>query len=101
MYYIVLMIGVEIMPLSEDRKASINRSDAKYLQILLKPYKDEAINIKSAAASVGQSMQAYILQAVRERMERDRERFENPSDYPPVPFELKDFKTDWPFTEEK
>ena len=45
------------MALSEAKKASNKKSDQKY--------------IREAAAAKGQSLQAYILQAVRERMERD------------------------------
>lgn len=53
------------------KAASNKRSDAKYAQILLKPYKEEAETIRAAAAASGQSLQGYILQATRERMERD------------------------------
>lgn len=59
------------MALSESKKASNKKSDAKYSQILLKPYKSEAEAIRSAAVAAGQSLQRYILQAVRERMERE------------------------------
>ena len=59
------------MPLSEAKKASNKKSDAKYTQILLKPYKADGQAIIDAAAAAGQSKQAYILQAVRERMERE------------------------------
>lgn len=59
------------MAYSEAKAASNKRSDAKYRQILIKPYKEEAETIRSAAAHAGQSLQGYILQAVRERMERD------------------------------
>lgn len=53
------------------KAASNKKSDAKYGQILLKPYKAEREQIRAAAATAGQSVQGYILQAVRERMERD------------------------------
>lgn len=59
------------MPLSEAKKASNKRSDAKYQQIMVKPYKAEGDKIRSAAAQAGQSVQQYILQAVDERMKRD------------------------------
>ena len=61
------------MTLSEARRASNKRSDAKYQQILLKPYVAEAEQIRSAATAAGQSLQQYILQAVRERMMRESE----------------------------
>lgn len=53
------------------KAASNKKSDAKYGQILIKPYKAERDQIRDAAAAAGQSLQGYILQAVRERMERE------------------------------
>ena len=53
------------------KAASNKKSDAKYSQMLLKPYKEEAEKIRAAADAAGQSLQGYILQAIRERMERD------------------------------
>ena len=41
--------------------------------MMVRPTKEEGQQIRQAAASAGQSVQAYILQAVRERMERDTE----------------------------
>lgn len=43
------------------KAASNKKSDAKYMQILLKPYKAEGVRIRAAAARSGQSLQAYIL----------------------------------------
>ena len=40
--------------------------------IMVRPTKEEGAAIRAAAASVGQSVQAYILQAIRERMEREQ-----------------------------
>jgi len=54
------------------KAASNKKSDAKYSQLLLKPYKEEAEEIRAAAAAAGQSLQGYILQACRERMEREK-----------------------------
>lgn len=39
--------------------------------IMLRPTKEEGQEIREAAAAAGLSVQAYILQAVRERMERE------------------------------
>lgn len=39
---------------------------------MVQPYKAEGEAIRAAAASAGQSVQGYILQAVRERMQRER-----------------------------
>ena len=60
------------MPLTEAKRASNRKSDMKYQQILLKPYKEDGQLIREFAAAAGQSVQGYILQAVRERMEREK-----------------------------
>lgn len=52
------------------RKANIaynKRQD----NIMVRPSKEHGATIRNAAAAAGQSVQAYILQAVNERMERD------------------------------
>ena len=59
------------MAYNEKKAAANKRSDAKYQQLLIKPYIQEAETIRTAAGTAQQSVQAYILQAVRERMERD------------------------------
>lgn len=41
--------------------------------IAIKPYKEEGIQIRAAAAAAGESVQGYILRAIRERMARDAE----------------------------
>lgn len=61
------------MTLTPARRESNKRSDAKYQQILLKPYKEEGQRIREAAAAAGESVQGYILKAVRQRMEREPE----------------------------
>ena len=60
------------MSLTEAKRASNRKSDMKYQQILLKPYKEDGQLIREFAAAAGQSVQGYILQAVRERMEREK-----------------------------
>ena len=60
------------MSLSEAKRASNRKSDMKYQQILLKPYKEEGQLIREFAAAAEQSVQGYILQAVRERMDREK-----------------------------
>ena len=60
------------MPLTEAKRASNRKSDMKYQQILLKPYKEDGQLIREFAASAGQPVQGYILQAVRERMDREK-----------------------------
>ena len=59
------------MAYNEAKKASNKKSDAKYSQILLKPYKEEALRIKECAAAAQMSTQGYILQAVRKQMDAD------------------------------
>ena len=39
--------------------------------IMLRPSKEEGQTIRAAAAVAGQSVQAYILEAIRERMSRE------------------------------
>lgn len=57
------------MAYNEAKKASNKKSDAKYSQILLKPYKEEASRIKECAAAAQMSTQGYILQEVRKQMD--------------------------------
>lgn len=55
------------------KKAITNKKHIDKLdKIKLQPYKAEGEAIRQAAADAGQSLQGYILQAVRERMERDK-----------------------------
>lgn len=60
------------MPISPARRAANNRWDATNMSVLsVKLRKDRADVIRDAAASAGQTVSAYILQAINERMERD------------------------------
>ena len=64
------------MELSEKRKR--NQESVKEYQkgrdaIMLRPSGEEGQTIRDAAKSAGQSVQAYVLQAIRERMERDQQ----------------------------
>lgn len=61
------------MPISDKKKESNARYTEKCDYINIRPLKPEGEKIRSAAAGAGQSLQGYILQAVRERMERDGE----------------------------
>jgi uncharacterized protein (DUF1778 family) len=45
-----------------------NYARAKYDRLSINPAKDEGQAIRAAAAQAGQSVQAYILDAVRRRM---------------------------------
>ena len=56
-----------------EQKANTNKKHIDKLDLIrLQPYKAEGAQIRQAAADAGQSLQGYILQAVRERMERDK-----------------------------
>ena len=53
------------------------RASIKYKQkqdnIMIRPSKEEGQEIRKAAALSGQSVQAYVIQAVKERIKRERD----------------------------
>ena len=51
-------------------KEAVKKYQEKRDSIMLRPSKEEGLLIRSVAKEAGQSVQAYILQAVRERMRR-------------------------------
>ena len=51
-------------------RASINYNKRQD-NIMIRPSKEEGAIIRQAAANAGQSVQGYILQAIKERMERE------------------------------
>lgn len=57
---------------TEAKRAGNARHLEKLGRIDIRPYKDEDERIRAAAAAAGESLQGYILKAVRERMERDK-----------------------------
>ena len=58
--------------MSTDAKRAGNaRHQAKLDRIVIQPEKKEGEKIRQAAANAGQSVQGYILQAIKERMERE------------------------------
>ena len=57
------------MPVSEAKRRNNDKYNAKCDSIRLMPIKEEGEKIRAAAAAAGQSLQGFILQAVRERME--------------------------------
>ena len=59
------------MPVSEAKKKANARYNASKDNIMIRPDKEVGAAIRSAALAAGQSNQQYILQATRERMERD------------------------------
>jgi hypothetical protein len=60
------------MPVSEKKRKSNDRYNAKCDYIAVKPLKEKGEKIRQAAADAGMSLQGYILQAVEEKMERDK-----------------------------
>lgn len=54
------------------QKLATNAAHLEKLDRLnIRPYKAEGAAIRAAAAAAGQSVTAYVLDAVRERMQRD------------------------------
>ena len=56
------------MAITEKKAISDKRHHEKLDRIVIQPYKAEGEQIRQAAAGAGQSLQGYILQALRERM---------------------------------
>lgn len=61
------------MAVSQAKRITDARHQAKLDQLKIQPYKEEGQRIREAAAAAGESVQGYILKAVRERMEREQE----------------------------
>ena len=59
------------MPVSEKKRKSLDAYNATCDYISIRPKKEIGEKIREAAKNADQSLQGYILQAVRERMERD------------------------------
>ena len=59
------------MPVSESKRRNNDAYNAKCDRFEIMPIKPVGTDIRAAAAEAGQSVQAYFLQAVRERMTRD------------------------------
>lgn len=60
------------MTLSKAKLEADARHHAKLDHIKIQPYKDEGKRIREAAARAGESVQMYILTAVRRRMEEEQ-----------------------------
>lgn len=59
------------MPVSAARRRTNDAYNAKCDYISLRPLKPDGAAIRAAAAASGQSLQGYILQAVRARMQAE------------------------------
>ena len=55
---------------TEAKREGNKRHQLKLDRIVIQPQKDEGERIRSAAMESGESLQGYILSAVRDRMER-------------------------------
>ena len=56
---------------TDAQRAAVLRHQAKLDRIVIQPGKEEGTIIRQAASNAGQSVQGYILQAIKERMERE------------------------------
>ena len=56
---------------TDSKRAGNARHQAKLDRIVIQPEKEEGAEIRQAASNAGQSVQGYILQAIKERMERE------------------------------
>ena len=56
---------------TDAQRAAVLRHQAKLDRIVIQPEKEDGTIIRQAAANAGQSVQGYILQAIKERMERE------------------------------
>lgn len=56
---------------TDAQRAAVLRHQAKLDRIVIQPSKEEGMKIRQAAANAGQSVQGYILQAIKERIERE------------------------------
>lgn len=59
------------MPSTEAQKRAVKKAQSKCDAIMLRPSKGEGAAIRQAAADAGQSVQGYILDAVRLKMASD------------------------------
>lgn len=51
---------------------AVKKYQEKRDSIMLRPSKEDGQTIRAAAAAAGKSVQGYVLEAVREKMERER-----------------------------
>jgi len=55
-------------------KDAVKKYQEKCDAIMLRPSKEEGAAIRAAAAAAGMSVQSYVLQAVREQMQKEQAR---------------------------
>ena len=59
------------MMVNSKKRITNDRYNNKCDRIVIQPMKEIGQSIREAASASGQSLQGYILQAIKERMERD------------------------------
>ena len=57
---------------TEAEKRAVTKYQATRDNIMIRISKEDGSMVRAAAEAAGQSLQGYILQAVRERMEREK-----------------------------
>lgn len=60
------------MPMSEAKRQANAAYQKRQDALTIRPSKEEGAQIRQAAADAGQSVQAYILDAIRNRMQKDQ-----------------------------
>lgn len=60
------------MPMSEAKRQANAAYQKRQDALTIRPSKEEGAQIRQAAADAGQSVQAYILEAIRNRMQKDQ-----------------------------
>lgn len=66
------------MALSAKKAITDRRHQAKLDRMVIQPYKNQGAAIRAAAEESGQSLQKYILDAVRARMEQEGHEWPEP-----------------------
>ena len=64
---------IAISPVSEARRRAHDTYNATCDAIQIRPIATEGKAIREAASASGESLQGYILEAIRERMEREKQ----------------------------
>lgn len=57
---------------TEAQRKAVSAYQKRQDNIMIRPSKEEGTLIRQAAADAGQSVQAYILEAIRNRMQKDQ-----------------------------
>lgn len=65
------MKGAQTVTATKAHLDGNKRHQAKLDRLIIQPYKDEGQRIRNAAAAAGETVQRYILAAVRARMDAE------------------------------